>query len=79
MTAVTVILSKDALPDTFDRNTDYWIAADLLDPAAIADLRQTGISITVLSSCAGDDDGIVETIRMAMLHNSDWSRIKVLR
>lgn len=79
MTEVNVILSKEAIPRNFHRETDYWVAADLLDPAAIADLRQTGIAVTVLSSCPGDDDGILETIRMAMLHNADWSRITVLR
>ncbi len=79
MTKVKVILSKETIPGTFDRATDYWVAAHLLDPATIADLRQTGIAITVLSSSPDDDDGIVETIRMAMLHNADWSRITVLR
>ncbi|MCZ8260605.1 MAG: hypothetical protein O9333_10800 [Beijerinckiaceae bacterium] len=79
MTEVTVILSKEAIPRNFNRETDYWVAVDLLDTGTIADLRQTGIPITVLSSSPGDDDGILEVIRMAMLHNADWSRITVLR
>lgn len=79
MTEVTVVLSKEAIPRHFDRKTDYWVAAGLLDTGTIADLRQTGIAITLLSSYPGDDDGILEVIRMAMLHNADWSRITVLR
>lgn len=79
MTEVTVILSKEAMPGNFDQGTDYWVAADLLEPAAIAGLRETGIAITILSSSPVDDDGILETIRMAMLHNAGWSRISMLR
>lgn len=79
MTEVTVILSKKAIPGNFDQGTDYWVAADLLEPAAIAGLRETGITITVLSSSPADDDGVLETIQMAMLHNAGWSRISVLR
>jgi hypothetical protein len=79
MNKVLVVLSKESLPKNFDWDTDYWVAADLLDPAVVAALRQTGLAITVLSSSLGDDDGILETIRMAMLHNAGWSRINVLR
>ncbi len=79
MTEVTVVLSKEAIPRNFDRETDYWVAVDLLDTGTIAGLRETGIAITVLSSSPVDDDGILETIRMAMLHNAGWSRISVLR
>lgn len=79
MTEVTVILSTKAIPQNFDQGTDYWVAADLLEPAAIAGLRETGIAITVLSSSPVDDDGILEVIRMAMLHNAGCSRISVVR
>lgn len=79
MTEVTVVLSKEAIPRNFDQGADYWVAADLLEPAAIAGLRETGIAITVLSSSPADDDGILEVIRMAMLHNAGWSRISVVR
>lgn len=79
MSEVTVILSKEAIPRNFDQGTDYWVATDLLEPAAIAGLRETGIAITVLSTSPVDDDRILEVIRMAMLHNADWSRLSVLR